>query len=115
MEPADELTSRGWKAWAAGSPARVELQGEVCTSATDDVALHLRDPQGVNPRILLVELTVEEVAAAKDGPTWRHAALTHPVGVPLSLDQVVVFYKDRIVADLGIVDGGIVNQSGASP
>ena len=64
------LKTRNWFAWENNmppGPVRLQVTGEVETPSAHQVPRLTRaDPQGINPRILILNLTVEETG--KTGP-----------------------------------------------
>ena len=90
-------------AWVDEAGRKLVVTGQVCVSDEDvRVALRPRRPQGVNPRVLLLEISSPSAAASGSSQVWKHAHVEIAVDSPPQ-DQVVVFDGERVVADIGVV------------
>ena len=105
---AQAVMTRAWKAWDTDrSPSgQLCVTGQVCVNSDDiHVRLRAREPQGVDPRTLLIELTVSgEAGGHRAGRMWKTATYAIDCApARCSFEHVVVFYDDQIVADIGVV------------
>lgn len=101
-----------WKAWGnvqPGSNQALNVTGKVTTATGGwKVALQERNPQGIDPRILILDLNVTPPAP---GSIVTQAVVVHPVhyqkkGAARKHDKVEIHCregdKDKVLADLDV-------------
>ena len=69
--------TRKWRAWLnlqPGSENQLHVTGDVEVSATNkEPVLRRAQPQGINPKILILDLSIRELGIGEQVITWREA------------------------------------------
>ncbi len=107
--PCNEGTqARDWYAWLdlmPPSPDDLHVIGEVSVSNPGvDPILVTRTPQGINPRILLLDLLLcQRPGIWPQVLVWKQARFDK-TGRVLRYDQVDIFCGDRVIASVTVED-----------
>ncbi len=104
----DAPQTRKWRAWLdlqPGAEQQLHVTGEVQVSATSkEPVLTRSQPQGINPAILILDLSIRKSASAtrsshgRRRPTWRWASL------PASTTQVDIRWETAIIATINEIE-----------
>jgi hypothetical protein len=103
------VTTQNWKAWVNKQPIQptpggtLHVIGEVDTQSTDQARLIKKVPQGINPKILSLELQIGGFVPAKN-PQLLHYSQGL---VNESYTSIDIFYNNAIVAtikDILVID-----------
>jgi hypothetical protein len=102
------IKSRDWNAWIdlmPGSQTKLHVTGEVETNAGNLVPkLAEAVPQGINPKILILVLTIEtEGDVGTDDVAFRPARFEKPAGKGQYV-QVDIRFDDNLVAAIDVTE-----------
>lgn len=103
MAPAPN--TRNWKAWLnlqPPGPATLIVVGEVEADARP--VLTKAVPQGLNPTILILDLTIEKTGDAGNAPTWREARYEESPVAQSQYSQVDIRWDSDIIATIDKID-----------
>ena len=88
--------------------ARLQIRGAVFTETmVSGVHLVHRSPQGINPRVLMLEVVEVPAASATGGDPSSRGMLVpvDHVEPSSSYDRVVIWHKGKWIADVPVADG----------
>jgi hypothetical protein len=99
--------TRNWKAWLDLEPPALStfhVVGEVEVSATNkEPALTKADPQGTNHSILILDLTIRDVAETGDQTVSRHEAHYQETWVKLGqYKQVDIRWEQDVIESIEV-------------
>ncbi len=86
-------------------PSKLTVSGSVETNGGDHIPhLRVREPQGINPKILLLELTIESTGLpGTDDVAYRPLSFeTHTA--PLQYDSICIFYGVEKCVEMDVIE-----------
>src|ERR1043165_9464266 len=113
MAETTKISTCDWKAWIdimpgipkPGQPGRgatLHVVGKVDTYNADLAYLEPRSPQGINPKILMLDLHVVTGIVPVDNPQRVH--YTQPVGSKDAYTSIDIFYEGQHEATIDTVE-----------
>jgi hypothetical protein len=100
----EPMTSAEWNAWINKQPIQstnggtLHVTGQVTTHPSNAAFLVKRIPQGINPRILLLEIVLYISVAPTKQPQLVH--YQEPLENDGQISSIQVFYKDEEVVEI---------------
>lgn len=95
------VTTSKWEAWIdvmPGDMPSLHVTAEVDTHSADMAILEKRMPQGINPKILLLDLKTFSGTKPETNP--QQVKYTEEVHNTEVYEQVDVFYDDEVIASI---------------
>ena len=100
----------------AGGHYHVEVKGEVQTSATNYMPkLSYRNPQGINPRILMLDLTIEKTAEFGGQVVMFHKADYSRPTTGNEYDEADILFEGQVIERITVGHPKTVAKPGVKP
>ncbi len=100
--------TRKWRAWLnlqPGSENQLHVTGDVEVSATNkEPVLRRAQPQGINPKILILDLSIRELGIGEQVITWREAQYMEMGVAPGQYTQVEIRWETSTIATIDRIE-----------
>lgn len=108
MSTATKITTRDWAAWVNLMPplptpgGTLHVTGEVDTHSTKFAFLKRAEPQGINPKILILDLMVQAGIVPAKNPQRVH--YTEALKEKQQYTSVEIRYEGKVIAEIDHIE-----------